>query len=215
MTKPVALVDLEGVLFPEMWPFIAAAIGDRNLEITTREVSDYPSLMAQRLELLRTNDVRLSDVEDIVSGMSCLPGALNFIDALKSFAEVTIVTDSFSPMNTHALEALSVSRVFTNHFAADFQGFATECFYWHRGQGKARVYDFISQSATPTLAIGDGLNDLDMLHRADLGVLYNPSDITLKAAGDVTVLRDLKEVLKSFSECVTTHAPKRQTKTIR
>ena len=61
MPKPVALVDLEGVLFPEMWPSISSAIGDRKLDVTTRDVADYPTLMTQRLKLLRSNGVQLAD----------------------------------------------------------------------------------------------------------------------------------------------------------
>ncbi|NBB81039.1 MAG: bifunctional phosphoserine phosphatase/homoserine phosphotransferase ThrH [Verrucomicrobia bacterium] len=199
MPKPIALVDLEGVLFPEMWPAIAAAIGDPRLEVTTREVADYPILMTQRLKLLRSNGVQLADVQEIVTGLSFLPGAIDFIEALKSFAEVVIVTDSFAPMNDSALEALSVSRVFTNHLTVDYHGFAADCFYWHMGCGKERVYEFLHERQSPVLAIGDGFNDLAMLRLADLGILYDPSDMTLRSAGELLVLRNLEQVLRKFS----------------
>lgn len=199
MPKPIALVDLEGVLFPEMWPAIAAAIGDPRLEITTREVADFRALMTKRLKLLRSNDTHLADVAEIVSGLSFLPGAMDFIEALKSFAEVVIVTDSFAPMNGSALAELSVSRVFTNHLAVDGRGFAADCFYWHIGHGKARVYEFLPDRQAPVLAIGDGFNDIDMLRRADLGILYDPSDMTRRSAGELPALRNLEEVLQRFS----------------
>ncbi len=205
MPKPVALIDLEGVLFPEMWPSIASAIGDRRLEVTTREVSDYPTLMAQRLELLRCNRVQLAEVEEIVSGLSFLPGAIDFIETLKTFADVVIVTDSFAPMNGNALGALSVSRVFTNHLTVDSYGFAADCFYWHIGRGKARIYEFLPNGDVPVLAIGDGFNDLEMLRHADLGILFDPSDMTLRSAGELPVLRNLEQVLPRFSVFAEAH----------
>jgi len=198
MEKPTALIDLEGVLFPEMWPAIASAIGDPALEVTTRDVTDYRALMEQRLRLLRKNNVTLADVQDIVSSLDRLQGAVAFIDALNALAHVVIVTDSFAPMNTSALACFSVQNVFTNHLATDHAGFATECFYWHIGQGKERVYEFLPKTG-PIFAMGDGFNDLEMLRRADLGILFCPSDATRRSAVRLPVSLQLDEALAQFA----------------
>lgn len=204
MVKPTALIDLEGVLFPEMWPAIASVIGDPALEVTTRDVPDYRALMEQRLRLLRKHNVTLSDVQHIVSDLDRLRGAVAFIDALKAMARVVIVTDSFAPMNASALACFSVRDVFTNHLATDRAGFATECFYWHIGQGKERVYEFLPSNG-PIFAIGDGFNDLEMLRRADLGILFCPSDATRRSAGQLPVLSQLEEVLDQFADYTMLH----------
>lgn len=204
MKKATALVDLEGVLFPEMWPAIASAIGEPKLEITTRDVPDYRMLMEQRLRLLRKNNVTLADVQQIVSDLDQLQGAVAFIDALNAIARVVIVTDSFAPMNANALASFSVGGVFTNHFATDRAGFATECFYWHIGQGKERVYEFLPANG-PIFAIGDGFNDLEMLRRADLGILFSPSDATRQSAGQLPVLSQLEQVIDQFAAYTMVH----------
>ena len=204
MERPTALVDLEGVLFPEMWPSIASAVGDPRLEVTTRDVPDYRTLMEQRLQLLRKNNATLADVQDNVSSLHRLQGAVTFIDALNAIARVVIVTDSFAPMNASALASFSVQGVFTNHFATDRAGFVTECFYWHIGQGKERVYEFLPANG-PIFAIGDGFNDLEMLRRADLGILFSPSDATRQSAGQLPVLSQLEEALAQFSAYKAVH----------
>ncbi|MCR8825595.1 bifunctional phosphoserine phosphatase/homoserine phosphotransferase ThrH [Pseudosulfitobacter koreensis] len=199
MERPTAFIDLEGVLFPEMWPAIAQTIGDPALEVTTRDVADYGALMDRRLRLLRANGVTLADVQGIVGGLKPLPGAVAFIEALSALADLVIVTDSFAPMNAAALAHFPVGRVFTNHLVTDHAGFASECIYWHKGQGKARVYDAVPGTG-PIFAMGDGFNDLEMLRRADVGILFAPSEATRRSAAQLPVLLQLDHALARFSE---------------
>ena len=200
MTKPIALIDLEGVLFPEMWPAIAEAVGDDRLAITTREVPNYETLMLQRLNILRSCSLSLAEAAEMVRNLSHLRGAHQFINHLRSFCEVTIVTDSFAPMNERALSDIASDRAFTNHLGVDREGYATECFYWHIGQGKERVFEFLP-AGRKTFAIGDGFNDLGMLRKADFAVLYRPSEKTRLAGRDLNVLPELERVIEYFEEC--------------
>lgn len=198
VNKPIALVDLEGVLFPEMWPNIAAEIDEKRLAVTTREVADYDALMTQRLAILKSCSVTLSQIQNIVAKLAHLQGAHEFIECLQEFYEVTIVTDSFAPMNDCALASINAEHVFTNHLVVDNEGYAAECLYWHIGQGKERVFEFLPKGRT-TLAIDDGLNDLGMLRRADLGILFNPSEKTRSAGRGLTVMSELDQVIQCFA----------------
>lgn len=46
------------------------------------------------------------------------------------------------------------------------------------------------------LAVGDALNDIDMLRRASHGFLMNPSVSTLSAAWDLRAVESLEEILE-------------------
>lgn len=197
--KTVALVDLEGVLYGEMWPLIASETGIEELAITTREVPDYASLMEQRVRILKLNGIRCEQLLSTLAKLEPLPGANEFLQALSSAAEVVIVTDSFAPMNTAALGTLSYDFLLTNRFVLDSSGFVEKCSYWHAGSGKIHAFSYL-QSATRTVAIGDGFNDLDMLRQADCGVLFRPSEITQKHAQGLAVLTDYRDVLEQFGK---------------
>lgn len=197
MCRPTALVDLEGVLFPEMWPVIATQSGVPELAITTREVPDYQALMSRRLALLQANSLKLSDICAMVSDLEPLEGAVDFIATMSAAFDVVIVTDSFDPMNAAALTCLGVQKVLTNRFETDRDGYINACHYWHHGKGKTEAFKTL-RPASKTVAVGDGFNDLEMLNTADCGILYCPSDITQQAAGDLIVKHELGSVSAVF-----------------
>ena len=87
----IACLDLEGVLVPEVWINFAERTGIEELRLTTRDVPDYDALMTRRLSILEENDLRLADIQKVISGMSPLPGAGEFLDWLRERAQVVIL----------------------------------------------------------------------------------------------------------------------------
>ena len=54
MAQPViTCLDMEGVLFPEIWLGLADKVGVEELRLTTRDISDYDVLMKKRLDVLQ------------------------------------------------------------------------------------------------------------------------------------------------------------------
>ena len=198
MMKPIAFVDLEGVLVPEMWPYLAGVAGEDGFMLTTREEPDYQKIMQRRVELLRHHGLGVNAVERIVGNMDLLEGAEAFFLWLSSFAETWIVTDSFRPVNSKLLARFSPDRVLSNSFSTDRQGYAADMVYWHGGHGKIKAFDQADLSGRRILAVGDGLNDLEMLRAAHCGVLLNPSSKTASIASDLIVARSLTDVRDLF-----------------
>ena len=54
------------------------------LKLTTRDISDYNVLMKRRLELLQQYKLTLHDVQNVISLLKPLPGAMEFVDWLRS-----------------------------------------------------------------------------------------------------------------------------------
>ncbi len=69
-------LDLEGVLVPEIWIAFSEATGISELRRTTRDEPDYDKLMNFRLDLLKKNNLKLPDIQKVISGMAPLPGAM-------------------------------------------------------------------------------------------------------------------------------------------
>ena len=91
----IACLDLEGVLIPEVWINVAERTGIEALRATTREVPDYDVLMRQRLGILEENGLGLREIQDVISTMEPLEGALEMLDWLRERFQVVILSDTF------------------------------------------------------------------------------------------------------------------------
>ena len=199
MNNPAhAFVDLEGVLAPEMWPFLADRLGIAALRPTTRDVGDYRALMEHRIATLRRFAITLDRVVALVSDLRPFPGAVDFLKDLASTAQVVIVTDSFDPMNRALLNQLPSSDVLCHTFTRDEEGLVQGMEFWNALEGKHLCFDRFSTGKARTLAVGDALNDLSMIRRASVGILFRPSSVTQEKAGDITVAHDYADVLSRF-----------------
>ena len=92
----LACLDLEGVLVPEIWIGFAEKTGIEALRATTREVPDYDELMQQRLRILDEHNLKLQDIQEVIATMAPLPGALQFVQWLKSNFQLIILSDTFT-----------------------------------------------------------------------------------------------------------------------
>ena len=60
---------------------------------TTREEPDYDVLMQYRLDILKENNLRLTDIQEVI-GLAPLEGE-DFLDALRAKTQVVILSDTF------------------------------------------------------------------------------------------------------------------------
>jgi phosphoserine/homoserine phosphotransferase len=72
----IACLDLEGVLLPEIWIKFAEKTGVEKLKLTTRDIPDYDELMTKRLNILKENNFKLSDIKEVISSLEPLDGAI-------------------------------------------------------------------------------------------------------------------------------------------
>ncbi len=187
--------DLEGVLVPEMWPHVAARLDIPALAATTREHPDYAALVAARIATLRAHGVTLATLCDAVADMAPYDGAVAFIAALRRHGPVTLVTDSFAPMNMALIAAFEVDRLLCHRFVPNAQGFITRCAYWNGLAGKQLCLAGIDG---PTVAIGDAFNDLPLLRAATCGVLFRPSPETRLAGGTLPIAATYAHVIDAL-----------------
>ena len=53
----ILCTDLEGTLAPEIWQEIGNFFGINELNLTTRDISDFDELMSKRMDALHKNNV--------------------------------------------------------------------------------------------------------------------------------------------------------------
>ncbi|MBR6265135.1 MAG: bifunctional phosphoserine phosphatase/homoserine phosphotransferase ThrH, partial [Bacteroidales bacterium] len=91
----VVCSDLEGVFVPEVWINVAKITGIEKLKITTRDEPDYDKLMKYRLNILDEHNLKIQDIQQVISNIKPLPGALEFTKWLRDISRFVIVSDTF------------------------------------------------------------------------------------------------------------------------
>ena len=90
----ITCLDVEGVLVPEIWIAFAEASGIPELKKTTRDEPDYDKLMKWRLGVLKEHGLGLKEIQDVIRTIDPLPGAKEFLDELRSFTQVILISDT-------------------------------------------------------------------------------------------------------------------------
>ena len=180
--------DLEGVFVPEIWVNVSSHTGIDELKLTTRDISDYNVLMKRRLELLHKYGLTLRDVQNVISLLKPLPGALEFIDWLRTKTQLVVVSDTFSEFADPLISQLGRPTLFCHHLTTDTEGNITD-YNLRQEDGKKRVVEALQSLNYKVIAIGDSYNDISMLKKADHGILYNPPQNVADENNDLQVVK--------------------------
>ncbi len=103
-------LDLEGVLVPEIWIAFSEVSGIPELRRTTRDEPDYDKLMRWRMEILREHGLGLKEIQNVIARIDPLPGAKEFLDALRAMTQVVIVSDTFEEFAQPLMKKNSAGR---------------------------------------------------------------------------------------------------------
>ena len=110
----IVCLDMEGVLVPEIWIAFAEASGIPELKRTTRDEPDYDKLMHWRLGILKEHGLGIREIQDTIAKIDPLPGAKEFLDALRKETQVIILSDTFEQFAKPLMEKLGWPTIFCN-----------------------------------------------------------------------------------------------------
>jgi len=190
--------DLEGVFVPEIWVNVSEKTGIKELKLTTRDISDYDVLMKGRLEILRKHNLNLKDIQDVISRLEPLPGALEFVNWLRSIAQLIIVSDTFIEFAAPLLAQLGRPTLLCHHLTTDSSGNIIS-YNLRQKDAKKKVTEALQGLNYKVIAIGDSYNDISMLRKADVGILFNPPQNVIDEHGDLIIIRSYDELKQTIS----------------
>ncbi|MBB1077671.1 bifunctional phosphoserine phosphatase/homoserine phosphotransferase ThrH [Rhodoferax sp. 4810] len=166
-------LDLEGVLVPEIWIEFSKRTGIPELSRTTRDEPDYDKLMTYRLGLLKQHQLGLPDIQKVIAEMGPMPGACDFLDALRRDYQVIILSDTFYEFAMPLMAQLNMPALFCHKLEADANGFLVAYHLRMPNQKKEAVQRF-KELQFQVIAAGDSYNDTAMLGEAHAGILFHP-----------------------------------------
>ncbi|OUU89911.1 MAG: bifunctional phosphoserine phosphatase/homoserine phosphotransferase ThrH [Verrucomicrobiaceae bacterium TMED76] len=195
----IACLDLEGVLVPEIWIEFSRKTGIKELQATTRDISDYSELMKMRLDVCAKNRLRINDIQEVISQMSPLPGAKEFLYGLKQRFQVVILSDTFYQFAEPLMKQLGYPTLFCHNLVIDDAGRINDFKLRMEDQKRAAVKAFKALNFK-VLSAGDSYNDISMLLESDQGVLFCPPQNVIDEYPQLTVSRNYAELNSVFDE---------------
>ena len=167
----ITCLDMEGVLVPEIWIAFAEATGIPELKRTTRDEPDYNKLMNFRLGILKEHGLGLKEIQQTIAGIDPLPGAKEFLDELRSFSQVIILSDTFEQFAQPLMKKLGWPTLFCNTLEVADDGTITG-FKMRCPQSKLTTVKALQSIGYDTIAAGDSFNDLGMIQASKAGFLF-------------------------------------------
>lgn len=171
----IVCLDLEGVLVPEIWIAFAKECKIPELERTTRDEPDYDKLMRFRIGILKEHSLGLKEIQDTIAKIDPLPGAKEFLDELRSFCQVIIISDTFSQFAGPLMKKLGYPTIFCNSLEVaengEITGFKMRC-----QKSKLTTVKALQSIGYETVAGGDSHNDIDMILASKAGFLFRSTE---------------------------------------
>ena len=171
----ITCLDLEGVLVPEIWIAFAEASGITELKRTTRDEPDYDKLMNWRLGILKEHGLGLKEIQETIATIDPIPGAKEFLDELRSFCQVIIISDTFTQFAKPLMEKLGWPTIFCNSLEVADSGEITG-FKMRIENSKLTTVKALQSIGYETIASGDSYNDLGMIQASKAGFLFKSTE---------------------------------------
>jgi phosphoserine/homoserine phosphotransferase len=188
----IACLDLEGVLLPEIWIEFAEKTGIDELKMTTRNIPDYVELMQMRLKILKKNNLKIEDIQNVINTLSPLDGAQDFLSWLKSEFQVIILSDTFYEFSGPLMKQLNYPTLFCHQLVINKEGEIVD-FQLRQKDQKTKAVKALQGLNFKVISAGDSYNDTGMLQQADSGILFCPPESVIKEYPQFPVAQDYKE----------------------
>lgn len=173
--QKIVCLDMEGVLVPEIWINFARVSGIPELKKTTRDEPDYDKLMNYRLNILKEHGLGLKEIQDVIEQIDPLEGAREFLDELRSVAQVIIISDTFTQFASPLMKKLGYPTLFCNSLEVSDNGEITG-FKMRVEKSKYSTVKALQSIGFDTIAAGDSFNDLGMIEASQHGFLFRTTE---------------------------------------
>jgi len=194
-------LDLEGVLVPEIWIEFSKASGVPELARTTRDEPDYDKLMKFRIDVLKKHGLGINEIQNTIAKIEPLSGAKDFLDSLRSFMQVIILSDTFEQFAAPLMEKLNFPTIMCNTLevssSGEIIGYKMRC-----EKSKLATVRALQSVGYKTIASGDSYNDLAMIEVSSAGFLFRTTETIKKDYPNVRAFTEYGDLLTAIKDVV-------------
>lgn len=117
----------------------------------------------------------MKEIQETISRINPLPGAREFLDKLRSFTQVILISDTFTEFAAPLMEKLGYPTLFCNSLEVAEDGEITG-FKMRIEQSKLSTVKALQSIGFDTIASGDSYNDLGMIKASKAGFLFRSTE---------------------------------------
>ncbi len=169
---------MEGVLTPEIWIAVAERTGLPELRRTTRDEPDYDKLMRYRIEILDRHGITLPKIQSVIGSLAPLPGAIDFLNALRGRVPFIILSDTFEQFAAPLLRQLGWPTLFCHRLLVENDRISG--YELRLPDQKRHAVEALRSLNYNVIAAGDSFNDTAMLCAADTGILIHAPENVIR-----------------------------------
>lgn len=197
----ITCLDLEGVLVPEIWIAFAEATGIEELKKTTRDEPDYNKLMNYRLKILKEHGLGLKEIQKTIEKIDPMEGAKEFLDELRSFSQVVIISDTFEQFAAPLMKKLGWPTIFCNSLEVAENGEITG-FKLRVENSKYSTVKALQSIGFETIASGDSFNDLGMIKNSKAGFLFKSTEAIKQANPEIPAYEEYSQLMAAIKKAM-------------
>ena len=194
-TVKIVCLDMEGVIAPEIWIELAERTGIDDLRRTTRDEPDYDVLMRYRLEILEREGIGIEALQPIIDGIEPLPGARDFLDAIRAKHQIVILSDTFYEFVGPLMVKMGQPTLFCHRLMVDDISGRLSGYELRMDNHKQAAVEAFKKLNFFTCAAGDSYNDTRMLGAADAGFLFRPPQNVIDEFPQFPVITEYDDLL--------------------
>ena len=131
--------------------------------------------MRWRLGILKEHGLGLKEIQATIEKIDPLPGAREFLDELRTFSQVILISDTFTEFAAPLMKKLGYPTLFCNSLEVADDGEITG-FKMRVEQSKLTTVKALQSIGFETIASGDSYNDLGMIQASKAGFLFRSTD---------------------------------------
>lgn len=197
----IVCLDMEGVLIPEIWIEFAKETGIKELRLTTKDEPDYDKLMKMRIRLLKEHNYGIKEIQKVIDKVEPYEGAKEFLDELRSFTQVIILSDTYREFGLPVMKKLGYPTLFCHELEIADNGEITD--YKLRKNGtKLETVKALQSIGFEIIAAGDSYNDLGMIRASKAGFLFRSPEKIKNENKDVKTLETYEELLNEIKQAI-------------
>jgi len=197
----IVCLDMEGVLIPEIWIEFAHETGIKELRLTTKDEPDYDKLMKMRIRLLKEHNYGIKAIQKVIDKVEPYEGAKEFLDELRSFTQVIILSDTYREFGLPVMKKLGYPTLFCHELEIADNGEIID--YKLRKNGtKLETVKALQSIGFDTIAAGDSYNDLGMIRASKAGFLFRSPEKIKNENKDVKTLETYEELLNEIKNAI-------------
>ena len=157
--------------------------------------------MQYRLSILKEHGLGLKEIQETIEKIDPMPGAREFLDELRSFSQVIILSDTFTQFASPLMKKLGMPTIFCNTLEVALDGEITG-YKMRVEKSKLTTVKALQSIGYETIASGDSYNDLGMIEASKAGFLFRSTEAIKKDHPELQAFEEYDDLLAAIKEAM-------------